>query len=964
METISIVYHDALQLFLYLLAAHLIGDFLLQSKKLITWKKKAKKGILVHVLIHLITTLILVSPFILMSGGSALDPLIMCLGVVGIIGLHFIIDMEKIKFEKKKPDSSFQIYLVDQLCHVGVIAVFTILLQDFASVRFENEILGDIYFAKEILLYLILLISVTYTWEITTYEYARRSSNKPLPFVPSRTQMMVRGIIISVIFVLLTPLTAYAVNPKYSSSIAPDGRIDDVEPNQFSFGDEVVITGNGFGDEMTEFSQVCWGKLCVNRGSITQWTDDEIRFTMNVLGMPSQGLLHVVKTNSSGLYTEDINGEGVMVLPTIEALYDEQGNRLFSLTAGQTVTVEGYYFGNTMGTIQLDNTFVSQIQPWTESQITFIVPELLEKTNTLTIQRRNSAEVTMEITSHTGLSTDEFSHLQSYLFNANVDKSWEKYDSRGEGVVIAVLDDGVDINHPDLSHAIWENTDEIPGDGFDNDGNGFIDDVNGYNFRSHNNDMNPKGDHGTLVAGVIAAKANNRIGIAGIAPNAKIMPLTVCGSDNCSGQAVYEAVRYAVDNGADIINMSLTGFGDNPVFDSTYDEVMQYAYDRDVLIVVAAGNGNQELAKAQEFYGRNFDANPISPVCNDGSDNWVIGVASINSQLRNSVFSDYGRRCIDISAYGEAVYSTGVAAFSESGGEYTYAYGTSFATPQISGALALAMSEFPRKSNTELKDALLTSGFDLEPTLALEYKNHFGKGLNMIAFLDMLSGDVSSDSGSSSETPSTVTLPVGGNDSVASNDGFTDIGTRHRSYDAITYLSEQGVLEGYSDGTFQPDRTVNRAELLKILVGGQDIDPDPNRYRNCFDDVKEEWFAKYVCYAKAQGWVEGYSDGTFRPAQTVNKVEALKMMVESYSLDIDESSEGATFVDVAAGEWFTPYVMVAQNLGLLEERGALFNPSKGRTRSSISENIFRILLVRGLDIQEYDSERIDEFVMR
>jgi subtilisin family serine protease len=511
----------------------------------------------------------------------------------------------------------------------------------------------------------------------------------------------------------------------------------------------------------------------------------------------------------------------------------------------------------------------------------------------------------------------------------------------------------VNISHPDLVGSIWQNPGEVAGDGIDNDNNGLVDDYNGYDFVEKSPNLQPHGDHGTLVSGVIAATANNRMGIAGIAPEAKIMPLTVCESKTCSGQAVIDAIRYAVDNGADIINLSLTGLGDNPTFDATFDASMWYAHDHGVIVVVAAGNGNQSLSKAQKFYGRNFNMSPISPVCNDGTGNWVIGVASLDNSSLNSVFSDYGSNCIDISAYGEGVFSTGVKEFSDDNSEYDSAYGTSFATPQISGALALAISQFPGKSMTDIKSALIKSGTNIDPNLALEFKGHFGKALNILSFLDMLAitettptTPTSNPANPSNDTSSSTTNPN-------SQTGFSDLGAIHRSYTAITYLTNKNILEGYPDGTFKPSATVNRAELLKILVAGQDIDPDPIRYRNCFPDVKEEWFARYVCYAKSQGWVEGYDDGTFRPAETVNKVEALKMMIEGLDITFSEDYT-ARFADTPSNAWFAPYVALAQHLNLLEERGALFNPASDRTRSSISENLYRLLQIRERGLESYE----------
>jgi endonuclease YncB( thermonuclease family) len=163
---------------------------------------------------------------------------------------------------------------------------------------------------------------------------------------------------------------------------------------------------------------------------------------------------------------------------------------------------------------------------------------------------------------------------------------------------------------------------------------------------------------------------------------------------------------------------------------------------------------------------------------------------------------------------------------------------------------------------------------------------------------------------------------------------------------AINYLYENGVISGYSDGSFQPDKTLNRAELLKILVGGMGVQPSAAEYKNCFPDVKEEWFAPYVCYAKMQGWVGGYPDGTFRPAQTVNKAEAIKMTVNSQGYEVPNSVSETLYSDVDNGQWYAPFIKVAKDKGLLEETGSIFGVTNDMKRGAISENIYRAMIIK------------------
>ncbi|MEZ6116119.1 MAG: S8 family serine peptidase [Pirellulaceae bacterium] len=129
----------------------------------------------------------------------------------------------------------------------------------------------------------------------------------------------------------------------------------------------------------------------------------------------------------------------------------------------------------------------------------------------------------------------------------------------GEGIVVAVVDTGVDWTHVDLASNIWTNADEIAGDGIDNDRNGYVDDVYGWNFANRNANVQDANGHGTHVAGTIASLRNGS-GSTGVAHDAQIMPVKVLGNNGSgSDYAVSQGIRYAVDNGADVINLSLGG---------------------------------------------------------------------------------------------------------------------------------------------------------------------------------------------------------------------------------------------------------------------------------------------------------------------------------------------------------------------------------------------------------------------
>lgn len=149
---------------------------------------------------------------------------------------------------------------------------------------------------------------------------------------------------------------------------------------------------------------------------------------------------------------------------------------------------------------------------------------------------------------------------------------------------------------------------------------------------------------------------------------------------------------------------------------------------------------------------------------------------------------------------------------------------------------------------------------------------------------------------------------------------FTDIPADHHNADAIKYMKEKGIMKGYPDGTFQPDKAINRAELIKIIITALGEPKNLKDHKECFSDVKTEWFAPYGCYAKWKGWVKGYGDGGFHPNSDVTRSEALKMMLSAYGIALETSPiVGSSFSDLTADQWFAPYVWTAEKDGLLAD---------------------------------------------
>ena len=311
-----------------------------------------------------------------------------------------------------------------------------------------------------------------------------------------------------------------------------------------------------------------------------------------------------------------------------------------------------------------------------------------------------------------------------------------------KNVVIAIIDSGVQIDHPDLRNNIWRNEDEIPDNNIDDDKNGFIDDFNGWDFVNNVADPEPKFNegfteagilHGTIVAGIAAASGNNATGITGVTWNAKIMPLKVLG-DAGEGNTidVVKAIDYAAANGADIINLSFVGSG----FSQSLDLSIKRAYDRGIVIVAAAGNEQNESS------GHSLDEIPMYPVCHDGDngENRVIGVAATDTLDQKADFSHYGYKCVDIAAPGLSTYSTAVYSPSHQvDGKFFNKYyegywsGTSMATPMISSAISLMESANPGLSRDQVIDILLKTADNIN-RLNSDYLNQLGSGrLNLYA---------------------------------------------------------------------------------------------------------------------------------------------------------------------------------------------------------------------------------------
>lgn len=267
------------------------------------------------------------------------------------------------------------------------------------------------------------------------------------------------------------------------------------------------------------------------------------------------------------------------------------------------------------------------------------------------------------------------------LANINAPAAWN-YFSSGSNVVVAIVDDAIERTHSDLSPNLWVNSGEIPGNNIDDDNNGYIDDINGYDVGSNDNNPNPPSssyDHGTHVAGIVSARSNNGTGVASIGFSCKLMCVK---STTTVGQVTngYDGIIYAAVSGADIINMSWGGPGSS----TTAQNVVNYAVGEGCILIAAAGNDNVNT----QFYPAAY--------------NNVVSVAATTSSNTKASFSNYGS-WIDISAPGNNIYSTTV------GNTYGNKSGTSMASPMVAGLAGLMKSLNPNMPNSDLINCLITT---------------------------------------------------------------------------------------------------------------------------------------------------------------------------------------------------------------------------------------------------------------
>lgn len=296
-------------------------------------------------------------------------------------------------------------------------------------------------------------------------------------------------------------------------------------------------------------------------------------------------------------------------------------------------------------------------------------------------------------------TNDKFGSKLWGMKEINAPQAWKTTTGSREGAVVAVLDSGIDQKHPDLVNNLWTNPGEIPGNGIDDDGNGVVDDVHGYNALDQNGNPHDELKHGTHVAGTIGAEGNNGIGVAGVNWQTRIMPVKIFGGNGkTNSAAILRGIEYAKKMGADITNNSWGG--------TQYSNAIQDAFAANpALHVCAAGNSSNDN-DAMNHYPSGYELPNL------------ISVAAISEMGRLASYSNYGATTVDIAAPGSNIVST-IPTNRSGRGRYQAMNGTSMASPHVAGAAVLVKSQFPKASAAEVKEILMDSA---QPRTALKGK--------------------------------------------------------------------------------------------------------------------------------------------------------------------------------------------------------------------------------------------------
>ena len=496
---------------------------------------------------------------------------------------------------------------------------------------------------------------------------------------------------------------------------------------------------------------------------------------------------------------------------------------------------------------------------------------------------------------------DPLREAQWYLDHINAPQAWEL--TRGEAeVTVAVVDTGVDHGHQDLTEAFW--VDGRTG-------------TAGYDFVRDTPEtyVGPEQDwHGTAVAGVLAARADDGYGMAGVAPQVRLQVYRIYRSESAlepPNAASYtdaaDGIRTAVDNGADVV--LLTWGGTTPSA-----EVFRAIRDARVPVVVAAGNDGQDLSGSPEpaRYPATYRLPNMVTVAASGADDGLLAGD-------DGTISNYGVRHVDLAAPGQEIVSL------TAGGEHELFEGTSFAAPQVAAALALGRSLYPDASTNEMVGTLVRTA---RPAPRLDGRVTSHGVLDVEAFLWGISRPACGE----------------GIDPVE----FDDVPPDATHAGNIACVVSYGISRGVDEDRFAPHRSITRAEMAAFLVrtlerAGADLPEDPP---SPFEDTADSIHADAIDVLAEVGITDGVDDTRFDPRGTVSRGQMTAFIVRTieHLLDTRISGDRWWFDDID-GHTHEQSIVIARDLGITlgASEPRLFAPDNELTRAQMASFLARKL---------------------
>lgn len=502
-------------------------------------------------------------------------------------------------------------------------------------------------------------------------------------------------------------------------------------------------------------------------------------------------------------------------------------------------------------------------------------------------------------------SNDPLSYVQDYLKTLKIPAAWAKITNSKE-VIVAIIDDGININHPDLVGKIWVKANAVYGASKIID---FVGDKIGDNMST--------GQHGTMIAGIIGANTNNNEGIAGIAKNVKFMPLRVFGFDEVAKEEnIIRALNYAIDNGANIINLSL-GWSQFQYSDK-YDSVIKRAYDKWIVVVIAAGNGDVQSLHEN---GVDLSINPISPVCNNKwSTEYSIGVLALDSLWYRTKWTNYNG-CVLFSAPGEGIVSSSIPQFNEKyGTNYNIGDGTSFSAPMVTGIIALGYNQYGYVSPKIVIESLNQS---------LTKNSVWNMVIDASKYLDALASRLT-----------TIQSEQKNDNARASNQKTIDANSDGNVLASFGIVKQQDSEEAYNLNS-----NVLRQEVIGMAMKLWKYNlPEGYTCKKIFKDVSSTKPNNWVCRAVeigAENGVVSTLNKSFNPESSITRAEALAILMKAAGIKINEPGAPSKYGDVTVA-WQINLVNTAFSYSFIDDTDR-FRPNDNATRGEIFNMAKRIL---------------------